>query len=78
MELLQPEMGLIVWMVFAILLLVLPIIALFSLLKSTFNDSTTKLIWLLVILLVPVAGSLLYMLIGRKQRLKTERPLGYK
>jgi uncharacterized integral membrane protein len=70
MELLQPEMGLIVWMVFAILLLVLPIIALFSLLKSTFNDSTTKLIWLLVILLVPVAGSLLYMLIGRRQRLK--------
>ena len=69
MELLLPEMGLFYWTVFSLLIL-LPIAALFSLLKSSFKDSTTKLIWVLVILLVPVAGPILYFVIGRRQRVK--------
>ena len=70
MELLLPDMGLLFWTIFLLLIILLPIIALFSLLKSIFKDSTTKLIWVLVILLVPVAGPILYFIIGRRQRIK--------
>ena len=69
MELLLPEMGLVFWTM-ALPIILLSIIALFSLLKSSFKDSTTKLIWLLVILFLPVAGPILYFLIGRRQRVK--------
>lgn len=70
MELLTPEMGLLFWTVFSILTIVLPIAALFNLLKSTFKDSTSKLMWVLVILLVPVVGPIFYFIIGRRQRVK--------
>ena len=70
MELLLPDMGLLFWTIFSSLIILLPIIALFSLLKSIFKDSKTKLIWVLVILFVPLAGPILYFLIGRKQRIK--------
>ena len=70
MELLIPNMGLLFWTIFSLLIILLPIIALFSILKSIFKDSTTKLIWVLVILLVPVAGPILYFFIGRRQRVK--------
>jgi hypothetical protein len=63
-------MGLLFWTVFSLLIILLPLAALFSLLKSNFKDSTTKLIWVLVILLVPVAGPILYFVIGRRQRVK--------
>ena len=69
MELLLPEMRLVFWTI-ALPIILLSIIALFSLLKSSFKDSTTKLIWLLVILFLPVAGPILYFLIGRRQRVK--------
>jgi hypothetical protein len=67
MELFLPEMELFFWTIFSLLIL-LPIVALFSLLKFNFKDSTTKLIWVLVVLLVPVAGPILYFIIGRRQR----------
>ena len=70
MELSLPGIGLLLWTVFSILILVLPLVALFSLLKATFKDSTTKLIWVLVILLVPIAGPIFYFTIGRRQRIK--------
>ena len=70
MDLLLPNMGLLFWTIFSSLIILLPIIALFSLLKSIFKDSKTKLIWVLVILFVPVAGPILYFLIDRRQRVK--------
>ena len=63
-------MGLIFWTMFSILIVVLPIVSLFSLLKSSSKDSTTKLIWVLVIVLVPVVGSIFYYIIGKEQRIK--------
>jgi len=33
------------------------------------QDSNTKLLWLLLILFVPFIGSLLYLIVGRKQNL---------
>jgi hypothetical protein len=69
MELLLPGMGLLFWTILSVLA-ILPILALFSLLRSTFKDSTMKLIWVLVIIFVPVGGSILYFIIGRRQRVK--------
>ncbi len=44
--------------------------ALIDLLRSNFSDSITKLIWLIVIVFIPVLGAILYLLIGRKQKVK--------
>jgi len=65
MELISPSSGLIFWTIFTLSLIIIPIIALLSLLKTTFKDSTTKLIWLIVILFVPLLGSIFYFIIGR-------------
>lgn len=70
MELLTPSAGLIVWTFLILLILLLPILAVISLLRSGHRDSTTKLIWLLVILFVPLVGSILYFVMGRRKRVK--------
>jgi len=49
--------------VVALILLVLTVIALVRLLQSRV-DPTTKIIWILVILLLPPLGAILYFLIG--------------
>ncbi|MFD0766168.1 PLDc N-terminal domain-containing protein [Mucilaginibacter lutimaris] len=36
--------------------------------RSTFSDSVTKLIWVLLILFAPFIGSVLYLTIGRNSR----------
>ena len=54
--------------IFFILPLFLWIIALVEVLKSEFKNSNDKLIWVLVILLFPIIGALLYFIIGRNQR----------
>jgi hypothetical protein len=48
-------------------ILVLDIIALVSLLKST-ADSGTKILWALLIILLPVLGMILYFLMGPGRR----------
>ncbi|WP_207495096.1 PLDc N-terminal domain-containing protein [Aridibaculum aurantiacum] len=68
MELLLPEVGLIIWMLLALAILVLPIFALVHLIKTNFRDRTTKLIWVLIIVFVPVAGSIIYFVFDRKQK----------
>lgn len=47
---------------------VLWIWAIIDLLRSTFASETNKLIWALVIVFVPVIGSILYLVIGRNQK----------
>jgi hypothetical protein len=44
------------------------VIALVNVLRSDFKDSTSKLIWVVGILFMPLIGSILYLWIGRKQR----------
>jgi asparagine N-glycosylation enzyme membrane subunit Stt3 len=68
MELLMPSGGLIIWTILSIASLALMVIALVNVLKSEFKDSASKLIWVIVILFMPLIGSLLYFAIGRKQR----------
>ena len=48
---------------------ILMIWAIIDLLTSQFVDNTNKLIWALVIIFMPLLGAILYLLIGRKQKL---------
>jgi beta-lactamase regulating signal transducer with metallopeptidase domain len=56
-----------------IVALAFPVLAIFCLvdiIRSDFKDSTTKLIWVLVVLLAPFIGSILYLIIGRNSKSK--------
>ncbi len=52
---------------FGLVVLVLDVIALVSLLKSS-ADSGTKILWALLIILLPVVGMILYFLMGPGRR----------
>ncbi|BCU76631.1 PLDc N-terminal domain-containing protein [Luteolibacter sp. LG18] len=51
-----------------VLPLILSIIALVQCLGAEFRDPNNKIIWVLVILLAPIVGSILWWAIGRNQR----------
>ena len=51
----------------ALFIVLLPVLALISVLMNDF-PSGEKLIWVLVILFLPILGSILYFLIGRDRR----------
>lgn len=51
------------------ILFLLPLIALVDVIRSNFRGSNDKLIWVIVILFLNVIGALLYLVIGRNQRI---------
>jgi len=55
--------------VLMICLLVLFLIAAIDILKNRFVSDVEKLIWILVVILVPLIGPTLYLVIGKKQKL---------
>jgi hypothetical protein len=55
------------WSLWSALILVLDIIALVSLLKSS-ADTGTKILWALLIILLPLIGMILYFLMGPGRR----------
>ena len=62
------SIGLFVWQTVMVLAIILPILALISILKSEFKGND-KLIWVLVTLFLPFFGSILYFTLGRSNRL---------
>ena len=48
-----------------LLVLLLPVFAIVDLLKSKMRDNE-KVLWIIVIIIIPIAGSLIYFLAGRK------------
>jgi hypothetical protein len=69
MELMESfSIGLFIWQSVMIIAIILPIIALISILKSEFKGNDI-LIWVLVTLFLPFFGSILYVIIGRPNRL---------
>jgi len=58
-----------IWQIILILVLIsifaLFIYAIISIVKSK-SDTEDKLIWLLVVLLIPILGSIIYLLFGKK------------
>jgi DMSO reductase anchor subunit len=68
MDLLQPSSGLLIWTILCILSLVLFIVALISLLRNEQMHRTTKLMWAIIIIFVPLIGSILFFTIGRSEK----------
>jgi hypothetical protein len=50
-------------------LLVLWIVGIVDVASSNFRDDSTKVLWLMFIVFAPFIGIVLYMIIGRKQRI---------
>lgn len=61
------EMGIIILVVLSYFALI--IFCLLDAVRSTFKDSVTKIVWVLVILFAPFLGSILYLVIGRNSRI---------
>ncbi|MBX6379411.1 phospholipase D-like protein [Thermoflavifilum aggregans] len=53
---------------FCLFLLLIWIWTLVDILRSRFDSDTTKLIWVIVIIFLPVLGVILYWIVGREQR----------
>lgn len=53
--------------------LVFFLIAAIDILKSRFVSDVEKLIWIIVVIFVPLIGAILYLIIGRKQKMKLEK-----
>jgi len=56
---------------FGLISLLLPLIALIDILRNEFTGSN-KLIWVLVVLLFPFLGPILYFIIGINQKIKSD------
>ncbi|WP_127844374.1 PLD nuclease N-terminal domain-containing protein [Psychroflexus aestuariivivens] len=60
---------LLIWQSFLILCIILWIYCLVDVLKSQFPQNE-KLIWALAVIFVPFLGTILYLIIGRRKKLK--------
>ncbi len=55
-------------LILIVIVLVLPLIALVDILKSNFKKDVNKTVWVIVVIFLPVMGSILYFLKGRGQK----------
>ncbi|WP_096431612.1 PLDc N-terminal domain-containing protein [Labilibaculum antarcticum] len=71
MELITPSsaIGMIVMLLIFALAFLLPLLALLDVLRNEFTNSN-KLIWILIVLLLPFIGPIIYFIIGSKQKIK--------
>lgn len=56
-----------------LLISILPIFALVDIIRNEFKGPNDKLIWVLVVIFTWLLGAFLYFLIGRNQRINTNR-----
>lgn len=70
METFAGGLGILIALLIAAFFLLLPLLALIDLLRSDFKDSSDKLIWVLIILFLPILGSILYFVMGGNQKLR--------
>ena len=61
------ELTLILFIV--LILLILPLICVIDIVKNQFGGND-KLVWVIVVIFLPIIGALLYLLIGRKQKIR--------
>ena len=52
-----------------LLVLLLPVIAIIDILRHDFKRESNKIIWVLVIFFLPLLGSILYFLIGERDKI---------
>lgn len=63
--------GLIEILLILFIVMLVPLIALIDILRSNFEQND-KLIWVLVVIFLPLIGSILYFIIGRKKKIKSD------
>lgn len=73
MELLLPQFSLTFWLLFILIPFCIFLIAITDILRNQFKGAHTKLIWILVVLILPILGGILYLLIGRREKIKQEK-----
>ncbi|MCB0633811.1 MAG: PLDc N-terminal domain-containing protein [Saprospiraceae bacterium] len=56
-------------MLICVALTVVWVLAIIEIVRSEFLDKDERLIWLLLVILLPAIGTILYLMIGRKKRL---------
>jgi hypothetical protein len=70
MQLITPQYGLLVWIIFGILYLVLLFKALASVMKNDFKGGDSeKWMWLVLIIVLPFIGSLVYLFTGAQRKI---------
>lgn len=67
----DPIYFLLTYLIISFSIIILFLFSVISVLKNRFESATDKLIWFLVVL-IPMIGPILYVFIGRKQKLKKE------
>jgi hypothetical protein len=67
---LLPEWGLMLWLCFLLAAFAFWLFILLDIIKSNFIKSGDKQTWVLMMILVPVLGAILYFLFGRKKKIK--------
>ena len=70
MELLAPELGILLWTLFSFLCLGLFLAALLGLVLAENMDADLKLFWTLIILFVPTLGPILFFIMRKKMNSK--------
>lgn len=68
MDLFEIDIFLILWTSLTLLCLAFWVTCLIDILKSDFAEINLKLIWILIVIFLPILGSILYFIIGRKQK----------
>ncbi len=66
LSILEPQIGLILWQLFAFSIVLITLIAIIDIARNNFENNM-KLVWLLICIFVPF-GCLIYFGIGRKQK----------
>ena len=62
--------GLFIWQTILIITFILWMYSLLDILKSKYQKND-KIVWILIVILMPIFGAIVYVFIGRKQKLKT-------
>lgn len=53
----------------ATLVFLISIWALVDIIRSSFSSTTTKILWIVLVILLPLLGSVIYFIFGREQRI---------
>lgn len=60
METITPDNGLLVWILLGFAGMVFFVIALLRIMRTNFRDSNTRLLWLILVLVAPILGPILF------------------
>ena len=66
MELLTPEPSLILWVLLFLAHIIVLMVALIQIGRSNSRETNERLMWVLIVLFLPLAGSILYFYSGKK------------